>query len=60
MDIEEARRLMKKEIKPHKHGSAPLTPYSTNKLNAMANAVALKHGRAAALELHKELTSKQK
>ena len=60
MDYEQIRRTMKREIKPHRDGTAPKNAFSTNRLNALANTAELKYGSSAAKELHKEFTSKRK
>jgi len=57
MRYEEARRLMKREVIPHRTGTGPKNRWSLNRMNGIASAV--KDNRAQR-ELAKEFTSKQR
>jgi len=57
MRFEEARRLMKKEVKSHPNGTSPSNRYSLNRMNAIGGAV---KDSSAQKELAKEFTSKRR
>ena len=57
MEYEEARRLMRREIIPHKTGTAPKNRESLNRMNEVARSV---KDPQAQKELAREFTSKRR
>jgi hypothetical protein len=58
MNYEQAKELGKRETKNVGKGKGPKSAHSVNRLNAIANTVAIKYGDKAAKEFHKEMTSR--